>query len=199
MQVDHGLSEELLADAFDVAKRVFDLPLSEKTKLTRNTDTNRGYDVLAGQALKGAIGVGHDDQEKTTEADSSPDLKEGYMIGPKGVDETFEYWGRFGHGTNVFPSEELVPGMEQVMGDYYDKILALATELMKVIALSLDKPEDTFDALCRLPAAAIRLLCVLFFRTSSFAELLLNCTCSTGTIHRNCKPSASSHARRCQN
>lgn len=37
------------------------------------------------------------------------------MIGPYGVDESFEYWGRFGHGKNVFPPEEQVPGMEDVM------------------------------------------------------------------------------------
>lgn len=37
------------------------------------------------------------------------------MIGPHGVDERFEYWGRFGHGKNVFPPEERVQGMDSVM------------------------------------------------------------------------------------
>lgn len=41
---------------------------------------------------------------------------------------------------------------------YYDSILALATSFMKIVAISLDEPEETFDSLCRLPAAAIRLL-----------------------------------------
>jgi hypothetical protein len=43
-------------------------------------------------------------------------------------------------------------------GRYYDSVLTLLTSFMKIVALSLDVPEDTFDPLCRLPAAAIRLL-----------------------------------------
>ena len=41
---------------------------------------------------------------------------------------------------------------------YYEQILALSIELMKLVAVSLNLPEDTFEAVCRKPAAAIRLL-----------------------------------------
>ncbi len=43
-------------------------------------------------------------------------------------------------------------------GRYYEQILSLSVELMKLVALSLDLPEDTFAEVCRKPAAAIRLL-----------------------------------------
>ncbi|GAA5858874.1 hypothetical protein JCM8547_007138 [Rhodosporidiobolus lusitaniae] len=156
---NHGVPSDLISRAFLLTSRIFALPLSEKQKHARNPQTNRGYDVLGGQALKGAIGVGHDEQEKNGDRANfaDPDLK-GWMIGPPNVDSTHEYWGRFGHGTNVLPPEELVPGVEEVMGRYYTAMLNLATELMKLVALSLDMPEDTFDELCRLPAAALRLL-----------------------------------------
>ncbi|GAA5894098.1 hypothetical protein JCM6882_007983 [Rhodosporidiobolus microsporus] len=154
------LPADLIDRAFAVTQQAFALPLEEKQQYTRNPQTNRGYDVLGGQALKGAIGVGHDEQEKNGDiADAeTPDLKEGWMIGPDGVDQTFEYWGRFGHGTNVLPSSTQVPQMKEVMADYYNAMLSLATSLMKIVALSLDMPEDTFAELCRLPAAALRLL-----------------------------------------
>ncbi|GAA6021716.1 hypothetical protein JCM10207_008553 [Rhodosporidiobolus poonsookiae] len=158
--INHGVSQDLVKRAFELTEKIFALPLEEKAKYTRNPKTNRGFDILGGQALKGAIGIGHDDQENNGDvADFSvPDMKEGWMIGPDGVDETFEYWGRFGHGTNVLPPESSVPGVKETMADYYNAMLALTTSLMKLVALSLEMPEDTFDALCRLPAAALRLL-----------------------------------------
>ncbi|GAA5823928.1 hypothetical protein JCM11251_003348 [Rhodosporidiobolus azoricus] len=146
-------STDLIDSAFALTARTFSLPLEEKQKYKRNPQTNRGYDVLGGQALKGAIGVGHDEQEKNGDvADAeTPDMKDG-------VDSSFEYWDRFGHGTNVLPSSSQVPEMKEVMAAYYNAMLSLATELMKLVALSLEMPEDTFAELCRLPAAALRLL-----------------------------------------
>lgn len=49
---------------------------------------------------------------------------------------------------------------EHPLSRYYNAILDLATRFMKVVALSLGLKEGAFDELCRLPAAAIRLLYV---------------------------------------
>ncbi|KAK4050740.1 hypothetical protein OIO90_004962 [Microbotryomycetes sp. JL221] len=165
--VDHPFPQELLEDAFKVTRLLFDMPLSEKQQYLRNTQTNRGYDILGGQALKGNIGVGHDDQQKKRSGDEDStgenDMKEGWMVGPSNVNEQHEYWGRFGHGVNRLPANDRFanedgPPVAATLERYYDEILSLATEVMKLVALSLDMPEDTFEGLCRTPAAAIRLL-----------------------------------------
>lgn len=57
-----------------------------------------------------------------------PDLKEGWMVGPRDNGEEDEYWGRFGHGANVFPSEDQVQGMREVMGQY-----ALSFSLLQLV------------------------------------------------------------------
>ncbi|KAI5481238.1 hypothetical protein MNV49_004858 [Pseudohyphozyma bogoriensis] len=163
--VDHGISAELITEAFAIAKTLFDLPVSSKMAVVRNPKTNRGYEIIGGQSLDGAVTEGqHEGKSKTlaanraAEEEQDPDMKEGYMVGPPGFTEKEEYWGRFGHGTNIFPPKEEVPGMEECMAKYYTAIYALSCELMKIVALSLDLPENTFEALCRKPAAAIRLL-----------------------------------------
>ncbi|KAM0755746.1 Clavaminate synthase-like protein [Meredithblackwellia eburnea MCA 4105] len=144
-----------------MAKLAFALPEKDKKALSRNPATNRGWDALGGQSLDGAVAFDREVEGKALanerEEAADPDLKEGWMIG-KEIDETSQYWGRFGHGKNNLPSEEQVPGFRKVVLQYYDAILDLSREMMKIIALSLDLPTDTFDELCREPAAAIRLL-----------------------------------------
>ncbi|GAA5982134.1 hypothetical protein JCM11641_000598 [Rhodosporidiobolus odoratus] len=127
--VDHGVSQDLIDSAFAMARQAFSLPLEEKQN-------------LGGQALKGAIGIGHDDQQSNGNVadEGTPDLKEQTEL------------------TNKLPPDSLVPGMRDLMQDYYAAMLALSIEVMKLVALSLDMPEDTFHELRRNPAAALRLL-----------------------------------------
>ncbi|KAM0790832.1 hypothetical protein ACM66B_004677 [Microbotryomycetes sp. NB124-2] len=154
--VDHPFPQDLLDEAFIVCKHLFDMPLEEKRSFARDPQTNRGYDVLGGQALKGQIGG-----EKQTSDEK--DLKEGWMIGPGDFDESHRYFQRFGHGFNRLPADDRFaklggPLVRQTLSRYYKEILDLATELMKLVAMSLDLPESTFRELCQTPAAAIRLL-----------------------------------------
>ncbi|KAK4050833.1 hypothetical protein OIV83_003255 [Microbotryomycetes sp. JL201] len=154
--VDHPFPLDLLEDAFKVCKLLFGMSLEEKQNYTRDPQTNRGYDILGGQALKGQIGG-------QNETSSEKDLKEGWMVGPGDFDKSHKYYQRFGHGFNRLPVDERFsnangPLVRQTLSKYYESILDLATELMKLVALSLELPETTFEKLCQTPAAAIRLL-----------------------------------------
>jgi len=119
---NHPIQADLLKKVFATSSKMFALPLARKQALARNPQTNRGWDSFGGQDLAGAIGLGHDGVDKTTAAEKAAlqeavgaDTKEGWMIGPDGVDEAWEYWGRFGHGRNVFPQEDEVAGVGKVM------------------------------------------------------------------------------------
>lgn len=86
--------------------------------------TNRGWEILGGQSLEGAIASGHEDQNRvplnSRAAEGSKaaaqDLKEGWMVGPPKW-QPGKFAGRFGHGYNVFPTEQQVPEMEKAMGE----------------------------------------------------------------------------------
>lgn len=119
---DHPLPPSLLSRAFATSAALFALPLERKQALARDPHTNRGWDSFGGQDLGGAIGVGHEGVDKTTAAEKAEggraggaDTKEGWMVGPGGVGEGWEYWGRFGHGRNVLPGEGEVEGAGEVL------------------------------------------------------------------------------------
>ncbi|KAK4701733.1 hypothetical protein P7C70_g4494, partial [Phenoliferia sp. Uapishka_3] len=150
---------ELISRAFAITRLVFDLSKEEKEALARDPESNRGYTTMGGQVLDGAIATREDVKgvEVPNEEVGKADMKEGYMIGAE-ISSTHEYFARFSHGPNRYPTESQVPGMRETMTEYFESLLALSKELMKVIALSLSLPSDTFDELSREPAAAIRLL-----------------------------------------
>lgn len=50
------------------------------------------------------------------------------MIG-KEIDNSDEYWGRFGHGVNRFPTEAQVPGMRATMDEFVAFPSRLAPQL----------------------------------------------------------------------
>lgn len=139
----HGVPQGLLDAAFAETQALFDLPNAEKDRLDKSLSRcNRGYETLGGQTL---------------EAGAMPDRKEGYYIGVE-LPETDPrvIAGRFNRGPNIWPSD--LPGFRPTMRAYFAALSDLGQTLMRGIALSLDLPEDTFDAYNQDPLATLRLL-----------------------------------------
>ncbi|MGG7566020.1 isopenicillin N synthase family dioxygenase [Rhodovulum sp. DZ06] len=139
----HGIPQGLVDAAFAETRAFFDRPEAEKLAVDKAlSPCNRGYERLGGQTL---------------EAGAGPDRKEGFYIGLElPEDDPRVAAGRFNRGPNLWPRDQ--PGFRPVMRAYFAAMQDLGERLMRGIALSLDLPEDHFDAFCRDPLATLRLL-----------------------------------------
>lgn len=134
--INHGIDEEMFRSVFDESRKFFNLPLQERTKLSRKN--HRGYAPL------------YDENHEPT-ATSKGDSKESFYIGP--LDTPLG-------SLNQWPSEEILPSWRPTMEEYYRKVQNAGTRLASIIALSLELNEDYFEKLGALspPNAFIRLL-----------------------------------------
>ncbi|KAK7224326.1 hypothetical protein V2G26_012329 [Clonostachys chloroleuca] len=131
----------------DCAKKFFDLSLEEKQQVSKDNNTwNRGYEMLRSQML---------------EEGTQPELKEGFYIG-EDIDKSHPYFinKKLNSGPNQWP-EALGDGLEGfkdgTMG-YYHAALQLASDLMRVLALSLDLEETYFSEYMTGAVSTMRLL-----------------------------------------
>ena len=140
--VGHGIGAELRGAVFRQSEAFFSLPESEKLKVDkRQSRANRGYEMLRGQTL---------------EPGTPPDLKEGYYIGAEVSDDDPRAARLINVGPNVWP--EALPDFRAVMDSYFFEMTALASVLLRGLALSLDLPGDHFSEFERDPLATLRLL-----------------------------------------
>ena len=113
-----------------LAAEFFNLPAEEKQALdSANEDSTRGYEAMAAQVL---------------DEGSPPDLKEGFMSSVD-ADENHRYTKLKvpGTGRNQWPAN--FPGFKEKYEAYVDKALDLGRHLARMLALSLELPEDYFD------------------------------------------------------
>ncbi|GLJ16544.1 hypothetical protein SUGI_0283050 [Cryptomeria japonica] len=143
--INHGVSQELFDDLFHQSRKFFEFPLEEKMKVLRDQNF-RGYTPLEDEKL---------DPSKQTKGD----CKEGYYIGVEVAKDDPRATKRF-FGSNVWPSEEILPGWRQIMEKYHQEALNVGRKVARLIALALnlnanffDKPEILED-----PIAILRLL-----------------------------------------
>lgn len=88
------------------------------------------------------------------------DFKEGYYLGKNlPSDDPFVVERRFGQAPNKYPTEVRDPEkFRNVMEEYHSVMSMFATNLMRVMARTLDLEEDFFDRFCDHPVAVLRLL-----------------------------------------
>jgi isopenicillin N synthase-like dioxygenase len=96
------------------------------------------------------------------EAGTLPELKEGYYIGDE-IPTTHPYHvqKKLNSGPNMWPSSTTLPDVEDFKTtalDYYSQVTALAKDIMKVLALTLDLEESWFDEFAEGAVATMRLL-----------------------------------------
>ncbi|MEZ5754554.1 MAG: 2-oxoglutarate and iron-dependent oxygenase domain-containing protein [Paracoccaceae bacterium] len=135
---NHGIPEALIDDLFDVARRFFDLPMSDKMALHMGQ---------SGVALRGYAGP----FERAADPARTHDLLESFDIGP----ERAALEGPF-FGPNQWPLGFL--RFRRLTLAYHDRMVTLARQVLGGIALSLDLPEGFFGPMVQDPISILRLL-----------------------------------------
>ncbi|KAF2653695.1 Clavaminate synthase-like protein [Lophiostoma macrostomum CBS 122681] len=135
----HPVPLELQNKIMEWNKKFFDLPLEEKMKINKDTSNtwNRGYELLKSQIL---------------EEGTLPELKEGFYIGDE-IPKTHPYFinKKLNSGPNMWPAPcssltaSDVEDFKTTALEYYTKVCALAQDILKVLALTLDLEESWFD------------------------------------------------------
>ncbi|KAF2786688.1 Clavaminate synthase-like protein [Melanomma pulvis-pyrius CBS 109.77] len=145
----HAVPLELQDKIMDWNKRFFDLSLEQKMEINKDTTNtwNRGYELMKSQIL---------------EPGTLPELKEGYYIGDE-IPKTHPYFveKKLNSGPNMWPSAATLPGVEDFKAtalEYYAQVVALAKDILKVLALTLDLDESFFDGFAAGAVATMRLL-----------------------------------------
>ncbi len=127
---NHGVPETLIAATLETSRRFFAKPAAAKMQLL------------------GAGGFGYDPpQRQVLDAAAPPDLKEGFMMGV-----TENALAR----TTKWPAD--MPELRERLHDYEAHLRELGRHLVRCIALSLDLPEDYFDAGYERASCSVRLL-----------------------------------------
>ena len=127
---NHSVPKEMMDGHLALAADFFNLPANEKQALdSANEDSTRGYEAMAAQVL---------------DEGSPPDLKEGFMSSVD-ADENHRYTKLNvpGTGRNQWPAN--FPEFKEKYEAYVDRALDLGRHLARMLALSLELPEDYFD------------------------------------------------------
>ncbi|WP_233152897.1 isopenicillin N synthase family oxygenase [Motiliproteus sp. MSK22-1] len=134
---NHGISKELINEAYTLAEAFFSLPVEEKNKLDIK---------LSGPTLRGYIPM----YRENVDPGFTRDFKECFDFGLH-QDEVSPF-----HGPNLMPETPL--RFKEVFEQYHAAMLNLSRKLIGAIALSLDLPQDYFEDLQKNPITIQRLL-----------------------------------------
>jgi isopenicillin N synthase-like dioxygenase len=148
--VNHGIPAPLLRDLYRVGEAFFDLPLQEKAKVARpRPEQNRGFQALGTETLSRLAG-----------AETPPDHKEVFTIGPSDVPDEPYYTCDAAYpnfAPNLWPDRPA--DMQAVLAAYWRSISALATRLLSLCAQALDLPANYFEPFIDRHVSMLRLIC----------------------------------------
>ncbi len=152
--VGHPISSERIDTLLGAAKRFFALPAEEKLKIDiTQTAHHRGYGAIATEQL---------DPSKPS------DLKETFDMGfHMPADHPEVLAGKPLRGPNRHPDE---PGWAALMEQHYADMQALATTLLRAMALALDIEPEFFDKRFHEPISVLRMIHYPPRHTASSAE-----------------------------
>jgi isopenicillin N synthase-like dioxygenase len=132
----HGIPETEMDAVLDWGHRFFGLPTAEKMKMHQSLSPGKqGYVSVGGVDPYGKSVV-------------EPDIKERFAMSRERLPD--EPPGpSFNTGEAVWPSPGVLPGFEAAMKEHMLKRCELARRLVRAVAMSLDLPENFFDAMYR--------------------------------------------------
>jgi isopenicillin N synthase-like dioxygenase len=123
--IDHGLDTELLKNSYAYSKKFFDLPVEEKSKYAFPQNAGaRGYTPFG---------------KETALGEATPDQKEFWHHGPN-IDSSYD--SRIHTNINV---NEIV-GFNDNFDQLFNAINKLGMDVLKIIALLLNKEANFFDS-----------------------------------------------------
>lgn len=139
---NHGIPQALIDEVYVQAKRFFDLPTTEKEKSAiENSFCHRGW-----------FRMGRENLDPINQIETG-DFKEGFKIGRDLPLDHERVKARLPlHGPDIWPD---LPGWQPVMQDYYDRMVALGTLLLRAFAVALDLPPGYFDAWLEVPMTTL--------------------------------------------
>jgi len=134
----HGVSPDLIERTQAVSRAFFDLPETEKRRyVAADPKTNRGY------FAEGTLAAAN-----SRDAATAPDFRETFKMSREEFDATDPYYasetGRRVFTPNIWPAE--IAGFDTTWTEYYKAMEKVAFALMRLFALALDLPENSFDA-----------------------------------------------------
>lgn len=145
---NHGVSAEVIDNAWSTLGEFFDLPLAEKLK-SKSPDPHcpRGYFPMASEALSKSLGV-----------DTPPDIKERFGIGSVSLPPTpmSEDDREFHFGENLWPGSP--PHLRENLIAYFDAVEDLGLRLLRLFAAALKLPQDYFETFHSHPRSALSCL-----------------------------------------
>ncbi len=121
---DHGVPASLIAKTHDMSRRFFALPLAEKRRAEIN-HRHRGFLKIGEAVMHGA---------------KRPDLKESFIFGldlPESDPDVIA--GKKLMGPNIWPPA--LSEMQGVLDAYYAAVIACGEQLLRALAIALDKKE----------------------------------------------------------
>jgi isopenicillin N synthase-like dioxygenase len=140
---NHGVPQDLVDAMFDMAPRLFALPLADKMRWHVKLSSHYlGYVAMRDENANPAAGKG--------------DMHEAYDFVPEDIQLENDFLaGDFRRAGNLWPD---VPGFRVLATRYGIEMRLLARRMFAAFALALNLPEDYFSALASTPMALIRLL-----------------------------------------
>ncbi|MBM85330.1 MAG: hypothetical protein CMM47_04840 [Rhodospirillaceae bacterium] len=133
--VNHGLPRELIRRTFAEAKRFHEQPMQAKQGVLMN-EHNNGYMALNRYNVR---------TSRVSDESAEPDRNEAFFIKRERLpDDPLVKAGRRFAGPNEWP--ENLPGFKETLLEYTEAVDTMSRHLLPALALSLDLPEDTFDA-----------------------------------------------------
>ncbi|MFT4267640.1 MAG: 2-oxoglutarate and iron-dependent oxygenase domain-containing protein [Xenophilus sp.] len=139
--VNHGVPASLEARMYALAHAFFALPMQEKVRHTAPEQTKaRGY-----------LPLGIESVAATLAGPTPPDLCEALVFASLQRE-------RAGLGRpNLWPGRP--PGLAAAVNEWFDAMLRLGRELMRISAVALSLPEHWFDAAYETPSLTLRYVC----------------------------------------
>jgi len=140
--INHGVDQELITRVFSQTKALFNLPNQEKQRLHINKSPYmRGYFAFGGDKSDGV----------------NDDIKEGYDLAlDLPADDPLVQAKLPFYGPNTWPAD--LPGFKTTINEYYDAMMRLGVNLLRLFGIGLDVDENYFPDRFRKPIAQIRLL-----------------------------------------
>jgi isopenicillin N synthase-like dioxygenase len=127
----HGIDYTLVDSVFALSKQLFDLPLEQKLLIDkRNSRHFRGWEPVGAE-----------------QTNNRPDIREQIDLWTEHPARDLEVSPRYLRllGPNQWLPEEVLPGFHDALERWFRDLGGLAGELMGLLALGLDLPEDHFE------------------------------------------------------